>query len=172
VGNTARNVGRTYALEGRDAEALPYLDRALAIQDASENSQFRAAPDFLRSQRSVVLARLGQHHRALTEAEEAVMAPRGWADRGNKRYLGESLVNLGLVWLELGDQAGAAGAFGEAVMLLEEQYGLDHPKVSEARCGYSLAAGESLSQRSDVCEPLAAWGLADPVLRKVSDSSP
>ncbi len=165
VANTARNIGRTYVLEGRNAEALVYLDRAARVMPTSEQDRAGSTFDFLQSQRSLVLARLGQRVEGLRQAEHAVAVFRQRAEEGDIRYLSEALVNLGLVRMEWGGGPGTQSAFEEAAILLEQQFGADHPKVAEARCGAAVAAsGRSPSQHA-ACQPLQNWGLADPVLR-------
>jgi serine/threonine-protein kinase len=168
VANTARNVGRVATLEARYEEALAYLNQAVEIMSSSESAKDSPGLVFLRSQRAVVLARIRLIDDARNESATTVSLLRSWADRGSHRYLGEALVNLGLVQLEANENDEAAAAFDEAADLLEAQYGRNHPKTVEARCGRSIASRAAPDETADVCRPLAAWGLSDPVLRRRS----
>ena len=85
---------------GRSREALPYLQRAVALQ-----------PEFLEARRKLAeaLYDVGRRAEARDELEEVVARdplhePGAW-------------LNLGVVRLEMGDEAGAARAFREASRL-------------------------------------------------------
>ncbi len=71
--NLARNVGRILALQQHYEEALPWMDRALAIRET------RAVPktpviEGIRAQRAWMVFRLGRREEALDQAAAAVSA--------------------------------------------------------------------------------------------------
>ena len=81
VRNIARNIGRILDLQGRYDEALPWMDRAIAI--GTNTSEIEdAGLEGMRAQRAWILFRLGRRAEALDGCHESRVCPR--ADEGSE----------------------------------------------------------------------------------------
>ena len=68
--NLARNVGRILALQQQYEEALPWMDRAIAVRAGDDD----AGREGIRAQRAWMLFRMGRRAEALEQATAAVSA--------------------------------------------------------------------------------------------------
>ena len=156
IANCERNVGQLLALGGRFAEALPHLERAVALNTA-------AGRDAVYQQGQLALVRLGlgETGRALSELAEVAAQLDDPAGGYSPNYRADGQVWLGLARLEAGSTAAAAACFARALELREDLLGADHPATAEASCG--LAVAESRPAGAAAAR-YRAWGLAHPLL--------
>jgi serine/threonine-protein kinase len=182
--NAARNVGRALFLRQQYAEALTWMDRAIAAVDTPEiaNDPGRAPGAFLmQAQRAHVLFRLNQRRQALAQVSAAVEGLARLPPRDAAGRLAAARLLLGRMLNETGRPGDAepilAGAFREFGHL-----GPANPQRAEAAC--ELARARLLQQpRGDVrqqlreCLPVyRSWGLAEPQvvasLERLLDTDP
>ena len=162
--NVARNVGRALALQQRYAEALPWMDRALATTVGDPSTD--AGRWGIRAQRAQVLFRLGRREEALAEATAAVESLQRLPEADAASALGLARVVLGRMLVEMGRPREAERALAAAVDDLET-LGPNHPQRAEASCelgrARALQGGRAGDwQRLEQCLPIyRAWGLAD-----------
>jgi serine/threonine-protein kinase len=168
VANAARNVGQLLAFQGRYAEGLPFIERAIAIK--SELGETDRSYEYLRGQRALML--VGSGHEAegtaiLQRTRELMESTQG---PGGPGYTADATVWLGIARLHTGEPVAAEALFRHAVEIRESILGGDHPRVAEARCGLgaSLAAQGRESEAADLLsanvERYRSWGLAHPLL--------
>jgi tetratricopeptide (TPR) repeat protein len=156
----ARNVGRALELQDRYAEALPWMDRALAGQDE------RAQPGAIRAQRAQVLFRLGRRDEALGEASAAVATLESQDDAEAPRRLALARVVLGRLLAESGRPQEAERVLAAAADWYD-RLGPDNVRRAEASCELArarLLQGDRPEERQRLarCLPVyRAWGLAE-----------
>lgn len=154
VANGARNVGQLLSLQARYEEALPWLDRAIAITIAGGSPAL-----YLRGQRALVWLGSGRTDEAQRELQEVLLGLE--ASQSRPDYIADARVWLGIAWLGSGDPDRAETGFALALRQREQVHGVAHPKVAEAASGLALARGE-LDRAA--FEAYRAWGLAHPLL--------
>jgi tetratricopeptide (TPR) repeat protein len=168
VANASRNVGQLLAFQGRYAEGLPFIERAIAIK--AELGETDRSYEYLRGQRALMLVGAGR------EAEGIPILQRVWERMestqgpGGPGYTADATVWLGIARLHTGNPVAAEDLFRQAVEIRESILDGDHPRVAEARCGLgaSLAARgrdeEAAALLGGNVERYRAWGLAHPLL--------
>ena len=164
--NVARNIARALALQQRYAEALPWLDRAIAVPPGTSDPG-PVGTLGKRATRAHILFRLGRRTEAFAEATAAVagLEPLAAAEVADAPW------TLATVRVRLGRMLNEAGRPGEAepplAAALEwfDRAGTDTARRAEASC--ELARAQVLQGRrgGDVlerCLPVyRAWGLAE-----------
>jgi eukaryotic-like serine/threonine-protein kinase len=163
--NIARNVGRILDLQGRYDEALPWMDRALAIR-RNPSRDDDTGREGIRAQRAWMLFRLGRRDEALDQATAAVSALERMKDSTAGYVLAYSRSLLARILNALGRPEKAEAA-ARAALAWFERYGPAHPKYADAECQLGRAQvlqGNIAEGRTalDRCLPIyRAWGLAD-----------
>jgi tetratricopeptide (TPR) repeat protein len=163
--NLARNVGRILDLQGRHDEALPWMDRALAIR-RNPSLDGDTAIEGIRAQRAWILFRLGRRGEALDQATAAVSALERMKDSTAGYVLALSRSLLARILNALGRPEKAEPAARAAIAWFE-RYGSAHPKYADAECQLGRAQvlqGQTAEGRTALerCLPIyRAWGLAD-----------
>ena len=167
--NVARNVGRALFLQQRYADALTWMDRAMAALDTPEiaNDPGRAPGAYvMRAQRAHVLFRLNQRRQALAQVSAAVEGLERLASRDSGARLAASRLLLGRMLNETGRPVDAEPTLVAALRGVEP-LGPTHPQYAEAAC--ELARARLLQQpreeerrRLRECLPTyRSWGLAE-----------
>ena len=163
--NVARNVGRALALQQRYADALPWMDRALARPAAGDGSH-RAGWWGVRAQRARVLFRLGRRDEALAETTTAVESLERLTANDREWPLALARLLHGRTLNEMGRPHEAERALTAVVSYLDD-LGPEHPQRAEASCELArarvLQGGRAEDwQRLKQCLPIyRAWGLAE-----------
>lgn len=168
--NAARNVGRALPLRQRYAEALTWMDRAIAAVDAAELAKdpSRTPGAFvMRGQRAHILFRLNQRQEALAQMSAAVEGLERLPPRDTAWGLASSRILLGRMLSDTGDSADAEPTLAASLAALE-QLGATPPQRAEAVCELARARllqkpGNEEWQRLRECLPIyRSWGLAEP----------
>jgi serine/threonine protein kinase/tetratricopeptide (TPR) repeat protein len=165
VRNIARNIGRILALQERFDEALPWMDRAIAIGRNTGTSE-DVGIEGMRAQRAWMLFRLARRAEALEAITRAVSALEQMKDPNDGYALAFSRVLLARMLGSTGrpDQAEPPA---RAALAWFERWGRDHPGYADAECEVGRAQvlqgaipeGRATLER---CLPIyRAWGLAD-----------
>ncbi len=117
----------------RPREALPFCDRALAIEDARGVPRSLARPD-IHNNRGMNMVSLKRYDDAAAEFERARQA---WQEVLGPDTYEESITiaNLGSVAEAQGDRDEAASRFAEAVRMREQALGPEHPAMQYVREG-------------------------------------
>ena len=137
VRNNARNIGRILTLQERYDEALPWMDRAVAVgvnRDTTEDPSLEG----MRSQRAWLLFRLGRREDALQAVTAAVTVLERMTRPNDGYPLAFSRVLRARILVELGrpDQAEAPL---RAALVWFERRGRDHPSYADAECEWGRA---------------------------------
>jgi tetratricopeptide (TPR) repeat protein len=159
-------VGAIIALQGRYAEALTWLDKALAtLRRAPPHAEGRMQLS-LEVRRAVILLRLGRGEEAISALESAMTTLQAM-QRGDTRSVQTELwMFYALALIETGRPAEAEAPARRALAALDD-LGANHPNRAGAECvlGWSLVLtgrredGQAALAR---CLPVyRAWGLAD-----------
>jgi serine/threonine-protein kinase len=165
IRNIARNIGLVLALQQRYGEALPWMDRAVAIRADAEGSD-DVGLEGIRAQRASVLYSMGRRAEARDAVSRAVSALEGMKDPNDGYVIAFSRVVLARVLSGTG-QPGAAEPPARAARGWFERWGQTSPKYAEADCEVGRAQtlqGHTASGRAtlDRCLPIyRAWGQAD-----------
>ena len=163
--NLARNVGRILDLQRRYDEALPWMDRALAIRRNPSQDEDTGI-EGIRAQRAWILYRLGRRDEALDQATAAVSALERMKDSSAGYVLASSRSLLARILNELGRPKDAEPAARAAIAWFE-RWGPSHPTYADAECQLGRAQvlqGKRAEGRAALerCLPIhRAWGLAD-----------
>ena len=172
IANALRNVAALLALQERYQEGLPYIDRAIEISTGNQSDPAQAA--YMRGQRALMLLRMGDRARALTDLEQAAAAVDAAGERAGKRADVRGWLGMGR--LETGDARGAEAEFRAALSLGEQAYPAGHPRLAALRCGLAMSLVD-MGMRDEANalltvsrETYLAWGLADPWLRHQIES--
>jgi serine/threonine-protein kinase len=159
--NLSRNVGRILALQQQYAEALPWMDRAIAVRASDDD----AGREGIRAQRAWILFRMGRRAEALEQATAAVSALERMTKRdGSVLAISRPLVARMLN--EIGRPKDAEPPARAAVEWLE-RWGPSDPRHAEAACEMGraqLLQGMTAEGRATLerCLPVyRAWGQAD-----------
>ena len=130
--NNARNIGRILTLQGQYDEALPWIDRAVAI---SINRVTAEDPGLegMESQRAWVLFRLGRRAEALEAVTAAVSVLERMKNPNDGYALAFSRVLRGRILIEMG-RPGEAEPQVRAALVWFERWGRDHPSYADAEC--------------------------------------
>jgi serine/threonine protein kinase/Tfp pilus assembly protein PilF len=165
VRNNARNIGRILTLQEQYDEALPWMDRAVAI---GMNRATTEDPGIegMRSQRAWLLFRLGRRQEALEAVTAAVSALERMKHPNDGYALAFSRVLRARILVGMGrpDQAEPPV---RAALVWFERWGRDHPSYADAECEWgrarmlqgAIAEGTAAFER---CLPIyRAWGQAD-----------
>jgi tetratricopeptide (TPR) repeat protein len=165
--NVARNIGRTLALQRRFREALPWLDRAIAVP-AGGSDPGPVGTWGKRAARAEVYFRLGRRSEALAEAAAAVagLEPLAAAEVADAAWtLATVRVRLGRLLSEAGRPREAEVPAAAAVEWFDRA-GTDAARRAEATCELArarLLQGRRAGDALERCLPVyRAWGLADP----------
>jgi eukaryotic-like serine/threonine-protein kinase len=159
--NLARNVGRILALQQQYAEALPWMDRAIAVRASDDD----AGREGIRAQRAWMLFRMGRRAEALEQATAAVSALERMTKRDGS-VLAISRPLLARMLNEIGRPQDAEPLAHAAVEWLE-RWGPSDPRHAEAACEMGraqLLQGMTAEGRATLerCLPVyRAWGQAD-----------
>jgi tetratricopeptide (TPR) repeat protein len=162
--NLARNVGRILALQQHFEEALPWMDRALAI-DRNPGSSDDAGIEGIRAQRAWMVFRLGRREEALEQAAGAVSALERMKDSNAGYVLALSRAQFARILNEIGRPEDAEPVARAALAWFERWP--SHPRLAEAACevGRSqVLQGKPAEGRATLegCLPsYRAWGQAD-----------
>ncbi len=165
VRNIARNIGRILALQDRYDEALPWMDRAIAIGTHTIRSE-DAGTEGMRAQRAWMLFRLARRAEAVEAITRAVSALEQMKNPNDGYALAFSRVLLARILAEVG-RPGQAEPPARAALAWFERWGRDHPGYADAECEVGRAQvlqGAIPEGRAtlDRCLPIyRAWGLAD-----------
>ena len=159
--NLARNVGRILALQQQYEEALPWMDRAIAVRASDDD----ASREGIRAQRAWMLFRMGRRAEALDQATAAVSALERMTEKDGY-VLAISRPLLARILNEIGRSKDAEPPARAAVAWLE-RWGPSHPRHAEAACEMGraqLLQGMTAEGRATLeqCLPVyRAWGQAD-----------
>ena len=165
VRNVARNIGLVLALQQRYREALPWMDRAVAIRALEDGADIGL--EGIRAQRAWVVFVVGRSAEALDAARRAVSAIEGMKDPNDGHVLAYSRIVLARILSETG-RPDAAEPVARAAAAWFERWGRSHPKFANAECEVGRAQvlqgrtpeGRAVLER---CLPIyRAWGHADP----------
>ena len=141
--NLARNIGKVLQLQERDAEALPWMDRAIAMKmppSPVEDSGLMG----IRAQRAMILFRLGRRDEAITELT-GIVSQLEQIKTGDPAYvLASSRLLLGRALTETGRPDRAEPVLVSAHVYFE-RLKPDYPKRAEAEC--ELARSRILQRR-------------------------
>ena len=165
IRNLARNVGRILALQQRYDEALPWMDRALAI-DRNPSSPEDASIEGIRAQRAWMVFRLGRPEEALAQAAGAVSSLERMKDSGAGYVLALSRALLARILNAIG-RPDDAMPVARAAAAWFERWGAGHPRYAEAACELGRAQvlqGMTADGRATLesCLPVyRVWGQAD-----------
>jgi serine/threonine-protein kinase len=171
--NVARSVGGLLALQRRYAEALLWMDKAIATLRRAPHPEPTMELGML-ARRAVILLRLGRREealRALEAATEAVEALKRDDASGARTFV--QLFHA-VALLETGRPGEAEGPARQALATLDP-LGLSHPARAEAECllGWSLVrTGRREEGQAALAHSLPlyrAWGLADPAIIEAID---
>jgi Tetratricopeptide repeat len=164
--NVVRNIGWILALQRRDAEALKWMDRALASLRRMAHLEHRKMRFHVQGRRARILLRLG-HPKEAVEILESTLAAHTEAKVPGSEYIGTDLrMGMALVLLETGRAAGAVPHARAAVAAVEREP-MHDPTRAQAECllgGALVQSGAAAEGRAllDRCLPVyRAWGLAD-----------
>ncbi len=159
--NLARNVGRILALQQQYEEALPWMDRAIAVRASDDD----AGREGIRAQRAWILFRMGRRAEALDQATAAVSALERMTEKDGS-VLAFSRPLLARILNEIGRSQDAEPLARAAVKWLD-RWGPSHPRHAEAACEMGraqLIQGMTAEGRATLeqCLPVyRAWGQAD-----------
>jgi tetratricopeptide (TPR) repeat protein len=167
ISNAVRNVGQILALQGRYAEALPHLDRAIDIRRSFAIDE---GFEHLRAQRAMVWLGLGQVDRAHAELTEVVAALTQPGAGFHPAYAADASIWLAVAELRRGRTEDARAHFEHASQLRADLYDDDHPRRAEARLGLTLtgAAVPGVDLEADR-RRYRSWGLSHPLLLELLD---
>ena len=174
VRSLMRSLGMSIALQQRFDEALPWMDRALAIADTGDKSADDAGRQGIRAQRAWILFRIGRRAEAVEEARRAVTALERLTDATAEYPLAFSRVLLARLATESGRPADAEPLARAALGWLD-RWGASNPKHAEAECELGraqLLVGAIADGRAHLeqCMPVyRAWGQADPIVVASAD---
>ena len=165
VRNNARNIGRILTLQEQYDEALPWMDRAVAV---GMNRATAEDPGLegMRSQRAWILFRLGRREEALQAVTTAVSALEGMKQPNDGYALAFSRVLRARILVGMGHPDQAEPPL-RAALVWFERWGRDHPSYADAECELgrarmvqgAVAEGKAAFER---CLPIyKAWGQAD-----------
>lgn len=165
--NVARNIGSTLALQRRFREALPWLDRAIAVPEGGSDPG-PVGTWGKRATRAEVHFRLGHRSQALAEAAAAVagLEPLAAAEVADAAWtLATVRVRLGRLLSEAGRPREAEVPLAAAVQWFDRA-GTDAARRAGATCELARARilqGRRAADALERCLPVyRAWGLADP----------
>jgi serine/threonine-protein kinase len=166
--NVARNVGWILALEGRYAEALDWMDRAIAALARSPGWDGRRIQLHMSGRRGVILHRLGRSAEGLAAIEAALAGVSASRVPDPAPLVTELRIWGAAVLIESG-RAADGEAFARAALAGASSAMTDEPmRATQAECmlGWALAAsgrGDEGRRLLRSCLPAyRAWGLADP----------
>ena len=165
VRNNARNIGRILTLQEQYDEALPWMDRAVAI---GMNRATAEDPGLegMRSQRAWILFRLGRRAEALEAVTAAVSVLERMKHPNDGYALAFSRVLRARILVGMGRPDQAEPPL-RAALVWFERWGRDHPSYADAECELgrarmlqgAIAEGKAAFER---CLPIyRAWGQAD-----------
>jgi serine/threonine-protein kinase len=182
--NAARNVGRALFLRQQYAEALTWLDRAIAAIDTPEiaTDPGRAPGAFLmQAQRAHVLFRLNQRRQALAQITAAVEGLERLPPRDAAARLAAARLLLGRMLNETGRPGDAEPMLAGAIREFEH-LGPTNPQHAEVACELARARllqhpRDDVRQQLRECLPIyRSWGLAEPQvvasLERLLDTGP
>jgi serine/threonine-protein kinase len=165
IRNIARNIGIVLGLQQRHEEALPWMDRALAIRRNATSAEDPAL-EYIRIQRAWMDFRLGRREEARAATVAAVAALEHMKDAGAAYWLAFSRVVLARMLTRTGQPVEAETAV-RAALTWFERWGPANYKYAEAEC----ELGQALVRRGAVadgraklerCLPIyRVWGQAD-----------
>jgi hypothetical protein len=165
--NVARNVARALTLQRRYAEALPWLDRAIAVPVGSRDPG-PVGTWGKRVSRAEVLFRLGRREEALAEAATAVghLEKLAAADVADASWtLATARVRWGRMSSEAGHPREAEAPLMAALAWLDRA-GTDAARRAEAACELArarlLQGGDGKDALRQCLPTYRAWGLAEP----------
>ncbi len=171
IRNIARNIGQILAFEQRFEEALPWMDRAVAIR-ADPDTPEDAGLEAIRAQRAWIVFRLGRRAQALDEVTRAVSTLEHMTDSGAGYVLSYSRVLLARMLSEMGRPAEAESP-ARAALTWFARWGPGNQRYADAECELGraqLLQGMVADGRATLarCLPIyRAWGLTD---RRVLES--
>jgi eukaryotic-like serine/threonine-protein kinase len=163
--NVARNIALVIGMQGRENEALPWLDRAVSIRSESPAAEDPGRMG-IRAQRALVLFRVGRREEALAEVQAAIAALRGMKDTLAPYWLAHGRANHGRMLLEL-DRASEAEPLLRDALAFFDRFRPDPRRQAEVGCLLGWArtlqgAREEGAAALEQCLPVyRAWGQAD-----------
>ena len=163
IQNIARNVGQVLAFQQRYREALPWMDRALAVRPEPPDD---GGVESIRAQRAWIVFRLGRRAQALEEVARAVSALERMKDSGAGYRLAYSRVLLARILSEMGRPV-AAESPARAARAWFARWGPTNPRYADAECELGraqLLQGLTVEGRATLAQCLPvyrAWGLTD-----------
>ncbi len=135
--NIARNIGMVLQLQDRDEDALPWMDRAIAMKmpdNPAEDSGLMG----IRAQRAMILFRLGRRDQAIGELA-GIVSQLERVKTGDPAYnLASARLLLGRALSEDGHPARAEPVLVSALGYFE-RLEPDYPKRAEAECELARA---------------------------------